>query len=118
MRLLIATALCIAATSLAISVPPQQPGRAKLLIPQGFKAAPAQDRKEETVEFVETAATQVRRPIFGADENYPIQSQNAIPLVQVRPQIRPQAHGLRRIPVAQHQQQHFRQAEEVNVSEY
>lgn len=113
MRFLIATTLCLAASALAISVP-SQPLRAKLLIPQGFRPAPAQDRREENVELVETAATQVRRPAYG-DENYPIQNQNAIPIVQARPQVRVHAQGLRRVPLPQHQQQQFRTAEEVKI---
>lgn len=114
MRILITTTLCLVVSATAISVPPQASIRTKLLVPQGFRPAPAQDRKSDSAELVETAATQARRPIF-SDDNYPIQNPNVIPVVQVRPQLhRLQAQGLRRVPVPQQQQQ-FRSAEEVRI---
>lgn len=114
MRFLIVTTLCLAASAIAISVPSQPPVRAKLLVPQGFRPAQAEDRTEDSAELVETAATQSRRPAYG-EENYPIQNQNAIPVVQVRPQVRVHAQGLRRVPVLQQQQQQFRPAQEVCI---
>lgn len=117
MRIWLTTSSCLAVIIFSVAS-----SQAKIvqnitpLVPSGFRPTVAtDDRSQENEEFVETAATQARRPIYG-DENYPLQ--NAIPLVPLRPQNRPHPHqqqgGGQRRPPGPPQQ--FRQtAEEVST---
>lgn len=77
-----------------------QPQRREYSAP-GFRPTVSYEEEDESgsSEDIDTAATQVRRPANPyVDDSYPIH--NAIPIIQVRPQLRPQpvAIGLPKRP--------------------